>query len=438
MFISIDDHEQAQLKLLCDEIFGEENFIVNLIWRKKRGGGRGNSLVIPQTEYILVYARNLGKLNPFTNELSEYKIEKFKYKDAWGEYAREGLDHHSPKGAYERRTLQYNLEIDGKSIYCPTGQWLWSKERVNNELKNYKINKDGQKEYKYLDIVQDKNKRWRAFKKMRLDDGEGKREETILSFIDDPKITNNSSAFEIKNILGSAEFHYAKPSSLIKYLLKISNRKDGIILDFFAGSGTTGQAVLELNKEDKGKRRFILCTNNEVDDETGKNLIRKGIKKGSPEYEKEGICQRVCYHRIGKVMNGYIRNSEKIEGLGGNLKYFRTDFVNAEPTDKNKVKLTRKATEILCLREETYEKVMEKEAFKIYRSNDKYTGIIFDNKAIEEFKEEVKKLNGRFSVYVFSLGGDTFDDEFEDLRRKVKIIPIPESILNTYKKIFGG
>ena len=287
IFVSIDDNEYANLKQIMDDIFGEGNFIANLIWRKKRGGGRGNSLVIPQTEYVLTYTRNVNKLNPFTKELSEYKIKKFKYEDTWGKYNREGLDHHSPKGAYERKTLQYNLEIDGKQIYCPTGQWLWSKERVDKELKNYTLNKEGTKEYKYLDIIQDKNKRWRAFKKVRLEEGEEEREETILSFIDNPQITNNASAFEIKDIFGSAKFNYAKPSSLVKYLIKTGSDKEGIILDSFAGSGTTGQAVLDLNKEDGGNRKFILV---ELEDKVAKDITAERVKRSIEKYDyKDGF-----------------------------------------------------------------------------------------------------------------------------------------------------
>jgi len=189
-------------------------------------------------------------------------------------------------------------------------------------------------------------------------------------------------------------------------------RKNALVLDYFAGSGTTGHAVLILNKEDKGQRGFILCTNNE-----------------------NKIAEDVCYPRIKKVIKGH-KNYPDITGISANLKYFRTDFVDAEPTDKNKKKLTEQATEMLCLKEGTFEKVVNKKVFKIFKNTWHYTGIIFDQMAIPEFKEAIKKLKGRFSVYVFSLGDDSFEEEFDDVKQRVKLSPIPEVILRIYRRIF--
>ena len=422
IFISIDDNEVAQLRLLCDEIFIEQNLIASLIWRKKRGGGRGNSLVIPQTEYILTYAKSINKLNPFTKELSKHKIEKFKYEDNWGKYAREGLDHHSPKGAYERKTLQYKLKIETKEIYCPTGQWLWSQDRVKKELKNCVVNKNGEKEYKYLDIVEDRQDRWRAFKKIRLNDDDGDRKETILSFIDDPKITNNSSAFEIKELFGEAKFSYAKPSSLVKYLLKACNGENTIILDFFAGSGTTGHAVMKLNDSDKGNRQFILITNNE-----GK------------------IMENVCYPRIKKVIKGYKNQKEKqIKGLGNSLKYYKTAFIGKnsilDASDEDKVELAHNAGELLAIAENTLETIKQTKHYQLFEDNlnERYTAIYFTEELdqFEKFLEIVEKLNKKTTVYVFSWGDNEFTEEFEHLKDvKVKTIPIP--ILEIYKNIYN-
>lgn len=133
-----------------------------------------------------------------------------------------------------------------------------------------------------------------------------------------------------------------------------------------------------------------------------------------------------------KCIKGYNHNV----GLGGNLKYFKTDFVDAEPTDKNKKKLTDQATEMLCIKEGTFELVSDKKNFKIFKNNNHYTGIIFDQLAIPEFKKAIRDINGKFSVYVFSLGDDTFDEEFEDVKQRVKLSPIPEAILRVYRRIF--
>jgi len=196
--------------------------------------------------------------------------------------------------------------------------------------------------------------------------------------------------------------------------LKIATSPKSTVLDFFAGSGTTGHAVFEMNKEDEGQRQFILCTNNE-----------------------NKICEEVTYPRIEKVIKGYKNTKiENIAGLGGNLKYFKTEFVDAESNDRNKIKLTKEVTEMLCIKEETFEMVKGDEDFKIFKNTKYYTGIIFDQSAIEDFKKAIKDIKGSISVYVFSLTDEDFSEDFEDVKQKIKISPIPEAILRVYRRIF--
>ena len=139
--------------------------------------------------------------------------------------------------------------------------------------------------------------------------------------------------------------------------------------------------------------------------------------------------------RLSKLADISYNTVIKLES-GGNLKYFRTDFVDAEPSDKNKIKLTKQATEMLCVKEGTFEKVIDNERFKIFKNSNHYTGIIWDQTAIPEFKKAIKDIKGKFSVYVFSLGDETFDEEFADVKQKVKLSPIPEAILKVYRRIF--
>jgi len=162
-----------------------------------------------------------------------------------------------------------------------------------------------------------------------------------------------------------------------------------------------------------------MCTNNE--DNNGNGL---------------GIAEGVCFPRIKKVIDGH-KDYPDITGIKSNLKYFKTDFVDAEPTDKNKIRLTKEATAMLCLKEDTFEPVIEKEKFKVFRNKDKYTGIILDHRAINGFKKAIKGVKGEFNIYVFSVGDDTFDEEFEDLEQKFKLSPIPEVILRVYRRIFN-
>ena len=198
-------------------------------------------------------------------------------------------------------------------------------------------------------------------------------------------------------------------------------RKKAIVLDYFAGSGTTGHAVMILNKEDGGQRQFILCTNNE-----------------------NGIAQEVCYPRIKKVIKGH-EDYPDITNISSNLKYFKTAFVGSEPTHRNKKMLTDKSVEMLCIKENTFEEVLNKpvpagfkqgKTFRIFKNKEKYLAILFDEMQIDAFKKEIGKLKMPVSVYVFSLEGDDFREEFEDLKNKITLCSIPEAILKVYRRIF--
>lgn len=218
----------------------------------------------------------------------------------------------------------------------------------------------------------------------------------------------------VKGLTNNSGFNFPKSIYNVFDCLApiLYEKKDALVLDYFAGSGTTGHAVLLFNKKDGGKRGFILCTNNE-----------------------NKIAEDICFPRVKQVIKGHEEYPD-ITGIPSKLKYFRTDFVDADPTDKNKKKLTEMATEMLCLKEDTFEEVTKKKAFKIYKNTSRYTGIIFDQMAIPDFKEAIGKTKGKFNVYVFSLGDDSFDEEFKDIKQRVKLSPIPEVILRVYRRIF--
>jgi adenine-specific DNA-methyltransferase len=221
-------------------------------------------------------------------------------------------------------------------------------------------------------------------------------------------------------MFGKDVFNFPKNVSFIKLLIQLHPNTNAIILDFMAGSGTTGHAVMELNKEDGGNRQFILCTNNEELDNNGDTIKHK-------------ICTEVCYPRMKKIINGY----KNIEGLGGNLKYFTAyDFVEAKETDANKRKLVNKSTEMLSIKENAFEEVQDCSDFKILKNCDKYVGIIFYEEAINDYKEAIRKIDGHFNTYVFSLGDDPHEKEFKDVREKVTLCAIPEVILKVYREIF--
>ena len=235
------------------------------------------------------------------------------------------------------------------------------------------------------------------------------------SIWEETEVRTEQGTIDLREIGMGNAFDHPKPVYLIKKILKLTTQKNSIVLDFMAGSGTTGQAVLELNKEDGGDRQFILCTNNE-----------------------NNICGGVCYPRIEKIIKGYKSpKNKKVEGLGGNLKYLKTDFVGAQPTDKNKRQLVNNSAELICMREDIFELIVEEDLnFKIYVKGNKYLGIVFNEEAIEDFKKHANKLKGQFVIYCFSYTGVSSEKEFEDIKNKHNIKPIPEVILKVYREIF--
>lgn len=218
----------------------------------------------------------------------------------------------------------------------------------------------------------------------------------------------------VKNIIG-VEFPFPKSLYATSKTLEtiLHSRKDAIVLDFFAGSGTTAHAVIMMNKKYQLNHQFIICTNNE-----------------------NGIAEQICYPRINKVIKG-VEGLSDITGFPTNLRYYKTGFVPAKQTDKNKLFLVSKSTEMLCLKEDCHELIKKEKHFKLFNNGrNKYLGIIYDDEGIEDFKNEVKKLGKRINTYVFSLDDSAREEEFEDVIDLVELKPIPEVILNVYRRIF--
>ncbi|HOV88897.1 MAG TPA: site-specific DNA-methyltransferase [Candidatus Paceibacterota bacterium] len=419
IFISIDDNEVAQLKLLLDDknrgMFGENNLESIICWRRRTNQPNDKSKMIAKVaEFLLVYAKNSNILKEKrvfnTIPLSEVRASSYSNPD------------NDPRGPWSTTPWRASRGQGGTKykIKTPTGKiydeiWLGMRETFEKLLKDKRI-------------VFPNNGNGKPRKKVFLYERQQEGQSAINFWFGREYGDNLSASAELNDLFGGERvFDNPKPVNLIKMILRIKTSKDSLILDFMAGTGTTGQAVLDLNKEDGGNRQFILCTNNE-----------------------NNICTDVCYPRIKKVIKGYKNlKGENINGLGGNLKYFKTDFVDYdEPTDRNKIKLTQQATDMLCVKEGTFEKVVDNEKFKIFKNLHHYTGIIWDQTAIPAFKKAIEDIKGEFSVYVFSLGDETFDEEFEDacsvgngisngVKQSIKLSPIPEAILRVYRRIFN-
>lgn len=396
IFININDVEFAQLKMLLNSIFGENNSYATITWinrTKSTNSGKAKRMPQQNIEYVLMY----GNMNK--------------------------TDFHGFDLLYSENAKTY--PHDGKHGKC---------RFENLEATDYGRKKRETMKFEILGIKPRPGRRWQLGYdeamalvkqgKIEIVDGIPKRavypeDEEEFSFIPFwSHLTDVGTAEDAKKelslILGPDHgFDTVKPLALIQGLLRRFD-KNCIVLDFFAGSATTGHAVLELNKSDIGNRQFILCTNNE-----------------------NNICTEVCYPRIEKVIKGYKNTkSEKVEGLGGNLKYYKTNFVGSEPTHRNKKLLTDKSIEMLCIKENTFDEVISKKEFFIFKNKEKFTAILFDEMKMEEFKSEIKKLKMPVSVYVFSLEGDDFKEEFENLKNDITLCSIPEAILKVYRRIY--
>ncbi len=291
IFISIDENELAHLKLLCDKIFEEENFIQYFVWKKRTTGGKMKlNSVVSQTEYILAYAKNKTKIK--FNKIQN----KNKQTENWRDFRKSGGQWQKssrPKQHYPfyydkvadslslEKDTQHTIEILPQNAKMENGFWIngieTAKKRLkNNELKAVYIRHA--KRYKILQLIKTKAL------------------QNTGNFIDIPSIkgTNELNFFDLS-------FNNTKPIALIQYILAIAAHPESIILDFFAGSGSTAQAVMEWNEKHNLNLTCILCESNEYH-----------------------ICEDITYKRMERVLNGYENKyGKKYFALNQNLKYFK-------------------------------------------------------------------------------------------------------------------
>lgn len=281
ILVSIDEHEQAQLKILMDEIFGEENFIESIVWNKKSSakGVPPKNMMVGVHEYILAFQS--GSKFKFVGEKRDKR--DFKNPD------------NDPRGLWRESNIKSTIKPieEAFTITDPnTGReyhntWAFAKKSLEKMIEEDRILwKDTlPKQKEFLNNMRNENKaiksNWGTF-------------------------DNQKTTMFLKKLLPGIQFNNPKPLELMKYLIEVTADKDALIFDFFAGSGTTGQAVIELNQEDGGNRKFILATNNE-----------------------NNIAREITYERMKRVSSG----TDKYEAHPMNLKYFKTDFLDKQTDD---------------------------------------------------------------------------------------------------------
>ena len=399
--ISIDDHEQANLKLLCDKIFGESNFICQMIWKSKSGGANDSVAIATDHEYVLSYAKSIGKIK-ISNDLELKPTTSYNQEDEHGKYSLDRLD---------KQNLGYHESLDFTIIGSDGKEYNVQHKDPQNKKARWRWGKDTVEE-RYNELVF----KWPYVYTKNYEKNDGQKPRSIL--FDDRFGRTRTGSTDLKNVIGLQNiFNYPKPINLIAYLVSICCPKDGIILDFFAGSGTTGQAVLEQNKKDGGNRKFILCTNNE-----------------------NGICDDITYPRLKTVITGKKSDgSIYSNGINANLKCYECEFVeNSNNRDQLYFDLTEKCIPMLCIKDNNYFEYKSTNEYKIF-TNKEHTNYscvyysLFGNKE-EEFINLLENLEGSKSIYKFALGDDIDLSQFKNVK-DYSIEPIPYKIVELYKRI---
>ena len=305
IFVSIDDNEIQNLNFLMDEIFGAENRIERLVWKKSYGGGAKERHIVTLHEYILCYSKDINEIDHLELNPDPAAVERYyKYKDSKfatrGPYRLKPLE--ATKSMEERKNLVYPIPLPDGGEIRPKKQWWWKKERTLEALANDEI------------VFTRTQSGVSVSYKQYLKDEEGEERGAKLFSIIDGIYTQEGTA-DLKQIFdGRLVLQFPKPIRLIKKLLELVTEENDVVLDSFAGSGTTAHAVLDLNKQDGGDRKFI--------------LVQMPYDTKDQEKEKFNICEKITAERIRRVMEGYAYTNpkgkkEKVEGFGGSFSYAR-------------------------------------------------------------------------------------------------------------------
>lgn len=422
IFISIDDNEQSNLKLLCDspDLFGEKNFVGTFFWKRTSTPPALSYRIRRKLEFVLCYQKTSipqrtfaqgyvdGGDAPLLNNGNPQGTLTFPI----------GTVHFNlPDGIYENNP-SYKIQLldpvvveNGlnSNAFSALGNFKWGQSNLEREVAEgtYFLIKSRQFSPRF-------QKSTKATK--------------VPSNIIDDEVnvgTNEDAQKEMMGFNLNATFDYAKPSSLISYLTKMPFWYDKAItiLDFFAGSGTTLHAVMQLNAEDSGKRQCIICTNNE-----------------------NGICENVTYERNKRVIKGYTKpNGEEVAGLpDNNLRYYRTEFVGRSRSTKNMRRLVNLSTDMLCIKENLYTELKTfaglptfKNIYRYFEYGYKKMLIIYDERYVDEIVKMINSVEttSKIRVYVFSPSEDPWEASFEPVNDKVELCALPQAIYNTYKRI---
>ena len=436
IFISVDDNEQAQLRLLLDELFNRKSLDRGtLIW-ENRGSTKGFSKIVKNHEYILAYSNNPDSIKslynknfPADDELIEERLQiKRSPKNPICQIK-------FPKGLPIRDVD--NIRFEGyvgngtNRIDIISGDMVFRDGVLQNDIvleASFPYRNQTEKFFKAMEtgepVYDTKGQQWLEvfFSRTGVPHYSKQRGFTILSSLLDD--VPNSGFSDLKALKLETKFSNPKPVALIYKVLSHFSTNNYTILDFFAGSGTTLHATMQLNAADGGHRQCILVTNNE-----------------------NNICEEVTYERNKRVINGYTTpKGVEVAGLKANtLRYYKTDYISRDRTQKNMRDLVAAATDLLCIKEDLYDEQKTFGRFKLkphlaryFNDGKKHMLIIYREELIDELAAEIAKLDFgkmRLKIYVFSPGRYAFNDNFREVEDKVELVALPAAIYDAYQKV---
>jgi len=440
--VTIDDYEVPRLTLIMEEIFGEKNHLGTIVVRNNPSGRSTVKGVSITHEYALIFGKtelsSVGRLPRNEKQRGRYKFEDDHGPFEWVNFRKHGgTRKESPSMYYPIFVTETEFRIpkiiwdedkrdwvllekpaNGEEIIYPVDEngrerrWKWGLDRVRDNLEEFTVKKD-------------KGGNNALYVKARMNT----KGVLPLTWWDDKKYSATAYGTNLVKDLFGGElqvFSYPKSLHAVEDSLRVlSKKKNAIILDVFAGSGTTLHATLNLNKEDKGKRTCILGTNNE-----------------------NNIAEEVTYKRNKRVIQGYTNaKGEQVEGLrNNNLRYYQCDFVEREPSLAYKRQLTLLATELLCIKEDCYQEAtttFNSEAWNKLFTNGKgqYVYVVSDDLYIEEAVEALTQFvaqeapESKIKVYVFANGQYAYAEEFEEIAENITLAALPDAIYKAYQNV---
>jgi adenine-specific DNA-methyltransferase len=419
--VTIDDYEMPRLWILLEEIFGYENHLGTVVIRNNPKGRMTKRKFSLVHEYGIFFGKTSLSYIKKLPENPEDKTHNYK-QDKNGEWflpvnlRKQGVDSNAVNKKGKLSDRYFPIYYDPK-----TGK-VSSKEKLKVEIlpiDSKNIKRIWRRSKDVIDEMYENGEIWVN----KIKDGyqvyykftgglDGKLAQSI--WVDSQCSASDYGTKILDNILGEREkFQYPKaPYAVKQSILSATDKKDAIIVDFFAGSGTTGQAVLELNEEDGGNRKFIICTNNE-----------------------NNIAEEVTYKRVRNVIKGYSDH----KGIDANLRYFKTSFVNNNRNkDQLKIDITKRCTEMLCLKENIFNLLKEETDYKIFKQGNRYLAVYYDfaNDSLEDLKEEMNNIKGEKILYCFTVDNNGLDKANFRGWKNIQLEPIPQKILDVYKRIF--